>query len=56
MRQSNESYDEYRKRLKRERLLLKKKLKGKIYHNAYSYFDDKSKFHPGKGTYKKGVE
>lgn len=53
MRRQGESYELYRQRLKHERLKLKIKLKGKMFHNVYNYIDDKSKFHPGKGTYKK---
>lgn len=53
MRQSGESYDAYRKRLKREQRELKKKLKGRIFHNRYSYRDENGKWIPGKGTYTK---
>lgn len=53
MRQSGESYEVYRKRLKREQREMKRKLNGKVFHNVHSYRDEDGKWIPGKGTFKK---
>lgn len=56
MRQPGESYEDYRKRQRHEQRELKRYLRGRIFHNVYSYIDDNGKGIPGKGTYVKEIK
>jgi hypothetical protein len=53
-RHPDESYEDYRKRLKRNQRELKAKLEGRVFHNAFGYIDkENKKLVRGKGTYTK---
>jgi hypothetical protein len=50
-RHPDESFEDYRKRLRCNQRELKKKLEGKVFHNTSTYRDEKGKIVKGKGTY-----